>query len=36
LNRVATQILAFQGNDEKGNPLATFHHGDYESNKEWK
>jgi len=36
LNRVATHILAFEGDDEKGNPIVTFHHGDYESYKEWK
>ncbi len=36
LNRVATHILSFEGDDEKGNPIVTFHHGDYESYKEWK
>jgi sulfate-transporting ATPase len=36
LNRVATHILSFEGEDEKGNPVVTFHHGDYESYKEWK
>jgi len=36
LNRVATHILAFEGDDEQGNPIVAFHHGDYESYKEWK
>ncbi len=31
LNRVATHILAFEGD---GN--VVFHHGDYESYKDWK
>jgi len=36
LNRVATHILAFEGEDENGRPIVHFHHGDYESYKDWK
>ncbi len=36
LNRVATHILAFEGEDEEGRPVVNFHHGDYESYKDWK
>jgi sulfate-transporting ATPase len=36
LNRVATHILAFEGEDERGRPVVTFHHGDYESYKDWR
>ena len=31
LNRVATHILAFEGDG-----VVRFHHGDYESYREWK
>ena len=31
LNRVATHILAFEGDGK-----VVFHHGDYESYKDWK
>ena len=36
LNRVATHILAFESLDEDGVAIVRFHHGDYESYKEWK
>lgn len=36
LNRVATHILSFEGEDENGVGIVHFHHGDYESFKEWK
>ncbi|MEZ6013774.1 MAG: energy-dependent translational throttle protein EttA [Planctomycetota bacterium] len=36
LNRVATHILSFEGEDEKGNPVVVFHPGDYESYKDWQ
>jgi len=36
LNRVATHILSFEGEDEDGVGIVHFHHGDYESFKEWK
>jgi len=36
LNRVATHILAFEGVDDEGVAIVRFHHGDYESYKEWK
>ena len=36
LNRIATHILAFEGLDENGVAIVRFHHGDYESYKDWK
>ncbi len=36
LNRIATHILAFEGLDENGIAIVRFHHGDYESYKDWK
>ncbi len=36
LNRVATHILSFEGEDENGVGIVYFHHGDYESFKDWK
>ncbi|MEL6429819.1 MAG: energy-dependent translational throttle protein EttA [Planctomycetota bacterium] len=36
LNRVATHILSFEGEDEDGLGIVHFHHGDYESFKDWK
>ncbi|MEM8712490.1 MAG: ATP-binding cassette domain-containing protein, partial [Planctomycetota bacterium] len=36
LNRVATHILSFEGEDENGVGIVRFHHGDYESFKDWK
>ena len=36
LNRVATHILAFEGLDKDGVAIVRFHHGDYESYKDWK
>ncbi|MEM9380223.1 MAG: energy-dependent translational throttle protein EttA [Planctomycetota bacterium] len=36
LNRVATHILAFEGIDEEGIAIVRFHHGDYESYKDWR
>ncbi len=36
LNRVATHILAFESLDKDGVAIVRFHHGDYESYKEWK
>lgn len=36
LNRVATHILSFEGLDEDGVCIVRFHHGDYESFKDWK
>ena len=36
LNRVATHILSFEGPGEDGVGVVHFHHGDYESFKDWK
>ncbi len=36
LNRVATHILSFEGEGEDGVGIVHFHHGDYESFKDWK
>ena len=36
LNRVATHILSFEGPGEDGTGVVHFHHGDYESFKDWK
>ncbi|MFT5734906.1 MAG: sulfate-transporting ATPase [Planctomycetota bacterium] len=36
LNRVATHILSFEGEDENGVGIVYFHQGDYESFKDWK
>ena len=36
LNRVATHILSFEGEGEDGTGIVRFHHGDYESFKDWK
>ena len=36
LNRVATHILSFEGEGDDGVGIVHFHHGDYESFKDWK